>query len=472
MSQGADTKAAGRGGASEARKGLRRFAASMADWLRSKLFLRTAPGPVGWRKILLAITCVIAGAAVSLARTTGPGALNTIWIEDAKYLLDQALSKPFLQCISTPISGYFQATARLITEIAVQFPVAWEPGVMSALAATQYALYGLVAYIASAPHLNSRWLRLLVAAPICVVPLGYTQANNDLVTVQFFALYGAFWALLWVPGTRAGRVLSPLVMLSAATTTVLIVVYTPLVLARLVADRSRNAMFLAGCWFFGAIFEMSPTLRGQAKHYAYGYNSPLFVLQNYADRAVPRALFGESALGGPGTDYKGRSAPLHIINGAGHVALIGGAWVVVVAVLVIAFTRLTDPDWPLMATAALFSVGIFTAELLINVPIVPPRYVIAPALLLYVVLVAALRPRQALKTRTRSVLSWLPVSGLAVLLAVAVTLNFRVVNGRTTSPPWTSVVARAQLACARPGVLVYTYSHEWWHLNIPCSRLK
>ena len=74
------------------------------------------------------------------------------------------------------------------------------PAVMSVGAAAQYACYGLVAYIASGPHLRSPWLRLLVAAPVCAIPLAYTQVDVDLVTVQFIALYGAFWALLWIPG--------------------------------------------------------------------------------------------------------------------------------------------------------------------------------------------------------------------------------------------------------------------------------
>ena len=40
-------------------------------------------------------------------------------------------------------------------------------------------------------------------------------------------------------------------MLSVATTTVLVVVYAPLVAARLIADRSKNAVFLASCWLAG-----------------------------------------------------------------------------------------------------------------------------------------------------------------------------------------------------------------------------
>ena len=451
----------------------RRFATVGLHWLRSDLFLRTPSGPVGWRKILLAIACVLGGAAVSLSRTVGAGSLNTIWIEDAKNLLDQSLNSSFWTTLKSPISGYYQEPARIITELAVQFPLRWVPGIMSSVAALEYAIYGLVAYIASGPHLRSPWLRLLIAAPACAIPLAYTQANNDLVTVQFFGLYGAFWAVLWVPGTRAGRILSPIVMLSVASTAVLSIVFAPLVVARLIVDRSKNAIFLAVFWAAGVLLQMSQTLLGKSKHYLYGFNGPGFVLKYYASRVVPRALFGESALGGPGANYRGNYEPLHIINTTAHLALIAGAWAVVAVAVVLAVARFTDPNWTLAAVAGLFSLAIFTDAMLINTAVVQPRYVIAPALLVYTALVALLRPRSREgSSRARAAFGWLPVAGLAVLLAVAVTLNFRVTNGRTSSPPWTSVVARATAACAHPGVTSYLYSHEWWQVTIPCSRVR
>ncbi len=84
-----------------------RLAATTVGWLRSDLFLRTERA-VGWRKILLALACVLGGAAVSLSRTVGAGSLNTIWIEDAKNLLTQALNDPFWESVRSPISGYYQ----------------------------------------------------------------------------------------------------------------------------------------------------------------------------------------------------------------------------------------------------------------------------------------------------------------------------------------------------------------------------
>jgi hypothetical protein len=467
-------------------RGLRRFAAVLANWLRSDLFRRTESGPVGWRKILVAATCMVGGAAVSLSRTAGPGSLNTIWIEDAKFLLNQALNLPFTKAVSSPISSYYQEPARIFTEIAIQFPLSWAPGVMAIFAALEYTMYGVVAYIASGPYLRSPWLRLLLAAPVCALPLAYTQANNDLVTVQFFGLFGAFWTLLWIPGTRAGKIISPLVMATVSWTAVLSIVFLPLVIARLVVDRSKNAWALAILWASGVWLQMSETVLGKSHHDEYGSNGLVFVLRNYIIRVVPRALFGERSLGGAGTDYRGYWAPLHILNSGAHDALVLCAWLLILLIAALAAFRFTSPNWTLAGAAALFSVAIFVEELSINTPVVQPRYVIAPALLLYTALIALLRPRERAvpaeravsaegtgdrATRVRSAVRWLPAAGFAVLLLVAVTLNFRVTNGRTTSPAWTSVVATATSACAKPQVSAYTYVHEWWWVTIPCDKV-
>lgn len=474
MSQETGTPpAASEAGPAPAHRGLRRLAAGLLRWLRDDLFRRTENVPVSWPKVVFALIGVAAAMAVSLSRTTGPGSLNTVWIEDAKFLLNQGLNEPFWTALTSPISTYYQEPARLITEIAVRFPLTWVAGLMSAAAAAEYALYGLVAYIASGPYLRSRWLRLLIAAPVCALPLAYTQVNNDLVTVQFFGLFGAFWTLLWRPGTRAGKVLSPLVMATVSWTAVLSVVFFPLVIARLVVDRSKNAWAVAILWASGVWLQLSETVLGESKHDQYGENGPWFIVKNYAARMVPRALFGERSLGGPGVNYRGDPVPLHILSAHAHDALIVGAWLVILLLVALAATRFTDPNWTLAGVAALFSFGIAVDEMLVNVPVVQPRYVVAPAMLLYTALVALLRPRLPDgTTRARAAVRWLPAAGFAVLLLVAVTLNFRVTNGRSTSHAWTNVVATAEHVCAAPGTTAYTYVHEWWRVKIPCSRVR
>jgi hypothetical protein len=467
--------------------------ARLSSWLRQALFRPTAAGPIGWRKSLAGVAFVVVGAVVSLARTGGPGALNTIWIEDARVFLQQALHQPVMTTLTTQYDGYYEFTSRVFTAIAVVFPLRWAPAVMSIFAAMQYSLFGLIAYIASGPHLRSRWLRLLIAVPACVLPLAYSQSNNDLATTQFVALYGTFWLLLWIPGTRAGRVASPVVMLGVTLSSILPIVFAPLALARLLADRSKNTVFLLSCYVLGIVAQYSVQLRGLSNRPTGWYTSPLWVLRKYVSRVVPRALFGEKALGGSGTNVNGMPVALHISSQALHLELIGAAWLVVAAVIVIALARLTEPHWPLAITAGLFSVLVFLSEIVNNLQIVQPRYVIAPALLAYLAIVALLRPRGVMQApaagaadaagragrasvipaaRLDRAAAWYPVAVFAALLAVTVALNFRVTNARSESPAWSTVLARAQASCQRAGVTGYYWQHEWWSVNIPCTRVS
>jgi hypothetical protein len=399
--------------------------------------------------------------------------------------------------LTTQMNGYYDVVPRAVTAIAMTFPLTWVPGIMSAAAALEYATFGLIAYIASGPHLRSPWLRLLIAAPACLIPLGYTQANNDLATVQFVALYGIFWLLLWRPGTRAGQIAAPVIMLGTTLSSILPLLFAPLVAARLIADRSKVSIAIAVCWVAGLVTQWSVQLRGMSDRQVSGWTNPLWVLGNYVTRVVPRALFGERALGGPGTNGDGHPLPLSIPNMAVHTALTWGAWAIVVAAIIIAVVRVTAPDWPLAVTALLFSVLLFVGEIVNNLPIVQPRYVIAPALLVYAGIVAMLRPRgaagaarspdapdgeaagrdtpariPALRPRVAP-LAWAPVVVFALVLAVTCGFNYRVTNGRSQSPPWTAVVAAATRTCRNPGNADYFYHHHgWWQFKIPCGRVR
>ena len=325
--------------------------AGIAEWLRSALFLPPLARTVSWRQVVGGAVFVVVGAAVSLARTSGPGALNTIWIEDANNFLQDALHESVMTTLTTQMNGYYDVVPRAVTAIAITFPLVAVPGIMSACAAIGYSMFGLIAYIASGPHLRSPWLRLLVAAPACLVPLGYTQANNDLATVQFIALYGIFWLLLWRPGTRAGQVAAPVIMLGATLSSILPILFAPLLAARLIADRSKTAIAVAVCWAAGLLAQWSVQLRGLSNRKGGLFTSPLWILGNYVTRVVPRAIFGERALGGPGTNGEGEAIPLRIPNVGIHDALIWGACAIVVAVVVVALARRTAPNWPSAAPA-------------------------------------------------------------------------------------------------------------------------
>jgi hypothetical protein len=262
-------------------------------------------------------------------------------------------------------------------------------------------------------------------------------------------------------------------MLGTTLSSILPLLFAPLVAARLLADRSKVSIAIALGWAAGLVTQWSVQLRGMSNREVSGWTNPLWILGNYVTRVVPRALFGEDALGGPGTNGDGHTLPLVIPDMAAHTALIWGAWAIVVAAIVIAAVRLTAPDWPLAVTALLSSVLLFVGEIINNLPIVQPRYVIAPALLVYTGIAAMLRPRApALRPRWAAV-AWTPVVVFALVLAVTCGFNYRVTNGRSASPAWTSIVAAATQKCMKPGTADYYFHHHgWWQFKIPCGRVR
>ena len=90
----------------------------LPEWLRSNLFRQSSGARLTWRRVLAGVLFVIAGAAVSLARTSGPGALNSTWIEDAGNFLQDALNQPVLTTLTTQVNGYYLVVPRAITAAA------------------------------------------------------------------------------------------------------------------------------------------------------------------------------------------------------------------------------------------------------------------------------------------------------------------------------------------------------------------
>src|ERR1700761_668549 len=119
--------------------------ARLTTWLRSTLFPPLAAQRIRGGEVLAAIGLIAAGAVVSLARTEGPGSLNTTWIEDANNFLQDALHQSVMTTLTTQMNGYYDVLPRIVTAIAVGFfPLSWVPGIMSAAAAVAYALFGLI----------------------------------------------------------------------------------------------------------------------------------------------------------------------------------------------------------------------------------------------------------------------------------------------------------------------------------------
>src|SRR5262245_833091 len=99
------------------------------------LFPPAEPRPRNWRRFLFGVLAVLAGTGVSLARTTGTGPFQSIWEEDARDLLTDALTRPGAWNLVKPFVGYFQVGPRMMAEVAAFFPISWAAAVLSIEAA-------------------------------------------------------------------------------------------------------------------------------------------------------------------------------------------------------------------------------------------------------------------------------------------------------------------------------------------------
>ena len=163
------------------------------------------PAPLTWRLLWMVAAAIAAGALIGLTRSRGPGALNSVWIEDAHTFLTDAYVHPFWDNLFKPLFGYYQVGPRFLGEVAAALPVRAAAPMLALVAAAVTAGYAVMAYIASGRFFSQWWLRLLPAAPVILLPLGRTQADNDVATLHFAGLYALFWVLLWRPASWAGR---------------------------------------------------------------------------------------------------------------------------------------------------------------------------------------------------------------------------------------------------------------------------
>lgn len=443
------------------------------------------PAPVAvavrLRTVLLGVVGAIAAAAVVLSRTAGPGALNSIWIEDASLFLNHAYWFRFSENIFNSNFGYYHTGPRLMAEVAVLMPVRWAAPTLTLFAAGMYAIFTATVYVASRPHLSHWWLRVLAAAPVVAVPVGHTQADNDVATLQFPALYALFWLLLWRPSTRLGRVGAVSLMLYITFSSILPVVFAPLVLLRLVLVRDWCTRLIAIAFAAGMTLQFGGSLLGEATRSTVCCRKyePLWVVDEYLTKGVPRAVLGERWLGGPGIDNNGFPVTLNIPSLFVHYLLIAVAWSIVLAAVVLAVRRVTRPHWPLAILAGGFSFVLFAAQIT-NIGNVQPRYVIAPALLIYTALLALLRPAPLPTSdgvpdarRSRYPDAGRAVTAFATLLVVVCAVNLSSENGRSQSQGWDETVRQARTACAAdPARKSYAYGRDWWNVEIPCRRMR
>ena len=242
--------------------------------------------------VLLLAAAIPLGVLVMLVRVASGAvpAWDRIYGEDLGVFLVQALQHPWPLLV--PYAGYLQLVPRLIAQCAVYLPLrdaAAAFAVVGALVTTGCALF---IFHASAGHVRSAVLRLVLASAVVLLPVAQLEIADSGVNSPWYLLFALFWAVLWRPGTRAGMAGAAAVGFLTAASTTMSVIFAPLLLARVIAlPRLREHAVTVG-WAAGCLLQVPYVVAnlGSAQSRAAHPASPGPVLAFYGHGVVLPAL--------------------------------------------------------------------------------------------------------------------------------------------------------------------------------------
>ncbi len=416
------------------------------------LFRATSGDPIGVRHWLLGAAAVVVGTLLSLLRQPAAGGLDTMWAEDGKIFLADAVNKSFLHALATPYNGYYQAVPRLLVEPVLLVPARWAAATITIEAALVTALFAVVVYVASGAHLHSRLARLLAASIAVASPIAINGIPVSLANVHWPGLYALFWVLIWVPNSRAGKVVSLILAVLLPATNILAIIFIPLALARAVVVRDWLSRAMAATVTLGVLLHFYALATGDTSR---PLNPTIWgAVTSYFKRAVPATLLGEQGL-----DVH----PSHRAN----LAWTALAWLLVAALLLLAWRGPTRPNWLIAGTAALFS-ALMWAAAVSSTGLLATRYVAVAGMLLIGGVAALLVPAPG---RGGTL-----VAGAAIVLVLVLYgINLHTDWRNSEGPSWAAAVRQGQAQCRVPGTtsvdLVIAPVQVDWSAHLSCQYL-
>jgi hypothetical protein len=287
-------------------------------------------------------------AAVSLLRVR-PGQWNTLWAEDGRQFLQQALADPPLAAIVHPYAGYLHLYPRLAAEGATWVPLPLAGGVFSVAAAAVVGLAAWTVWTLAAAHLPSPWSRGGLTAAVVLLPMGGLEAINNVANSHFYLIIASFWALLACRPGRLRQLVPSLTVALAALSDPVAGALLPLALGRLVVVRSWRDRTVA-LVYLALGLQLAVVASAAAERQSGGVPAAGDIVFGYAIRVVCTSVLGVG-----GTHW------LAGLGGHWAVWALAGAVVLVLATAcLVARRRLL-----LIAASGIASVAFFTVACLL-----------------------------------------------------------------------------------------------------------
>ena len=448
--------------------------------------------PRGRGRRLLAVAAglaaVILGAVVLLLRIPGIPSWDTIYSEDYSEFLIGALQHPGDLFIE--YNGYEELLPRVAAQLVTYLPLADVAAAFAWCGALTAAACALFVFHASAGHVRSVALRVLLAAAVILLSVAPMEIADSAVDAPWYLLLALFWAVLWRPRSRTGMAVAAFVGFLSAASTSIAFLFLPLLGIRAFALRRPRDHAVTAGWLAGCVLQLplivSSALSGQSRLVGgqdpdHGSVNPLgSAVHFFAHDVVLRAV-------GWHLSWWLESATSEhwatVIVAAGLVAVLG--------TLVVA-QRETRP-FTIAAVATGFVSTLFCVFLTpweVTYPVtrqreMAARYTVLPIFLIEAALIVAAdqalrryrdsraRP-ETVRRRPSPLRPALAVTALVALLAVGWIPDFRYAGLRAapSAHQWSAVVTQWHQDCqlSTTGQLSAQVKNGAW--TISCSRLR
>ena len=399
-----------------------------------------------------AVLFVIAGSIICLARQSGAGALNTLYAEDGSVFLSQGLRYSAVHALRTPYVGYFHLVPRLATDVTLAFPLADAATAFAVEGAVAVALIALFVFRATAGHIRSPLLRLVLASSLVLLPVDQQELFNAVANIHWFLLFAATWALLWHPSGRGDRALAAAVVVIAALSDPLTILLAPLAVLRLIVLPDWRRQWVSMALLSALAVQLVGSRLVHARRNDIAVTTNVVKLAGwYIVYVIGRAGFGmrwvESG------------------HGAVQLALVGVAALMALALLVTAARRSSLPVTICLVVLS----GLFFLLPVGLTDVAPPRYSVTPILLLLSAAVYLFGQAEwSPQVRRATALS------VCTLLVVVWAANYRVPNQRGHGPSWSTTLSDAKAECAtqaRARLLSLPITPRGWAVTVTCAQV-
>jgi hypothetical protein len=420
-----------------------------------------------WLRVVIQVAAVGLGAVLLLLRIPGVPSWDDLHSDDYPIFLVQALQHPWQ--LYTSNGGYVQLLPRAVAQLATYLPLTQVSRVFAASGALVAAGCGLFIFHASAGHIRSVTLRFLLGAAVVLLPIAPMEIADSNVGAPWYLLLALFWAVLWRPRTRTGMAVAAVIAFATAASTIMVIVFSPLLAARLfVLRRPREHAVTAG-WLAGCLFQLPAIIWSSAHHQSRlaGHSTLGNSLAVYAHNVVLPSL---------GWHLAWRLQSLAGRNGATVIVA------VILAVIVGAILLTQARSRPFVVTALLtgFIFTVFCATInpraaLTATPSIEPgaRYTVLPIFLIEAAVIVGvdrvLRQQGGIRPRPA-----MAVTATVAVLAASWVADFRYPGMRSVlaTRPWVQIADKWQHDCenSKSGEIVEKPAFR--PQQIPCSRLR